>query len=50
MMINTAAALIVSEKAADLSSGAAMAVEALASGGANDVLRRVKDFSSRVSQ
>ncbi len=50
VVLNTAAALIVAEKAADLSSGAAMAVEALASGRANDVLRRVKDFSSRVSQ
>jgi anthranilate phosphoribosyltransferase len=50
VVLNAAAALIVAEKAADLRTGTATAAEALDSGRANDVLRRVQNFSSRASK
>jgi anthranilate phosphoribosyltransferase len=50
VVLNAAAALIVAGNAADLSSGVAMAAEALDSGCANDVLRRVQNVSSGASQ
>jgi len=47
VLLNAAAALVVAEKAADLRSGAARAVEAIDSGGAKRVLTRVAKISQR---
>jgi anthranilate phosphoribosyltransferase len=49
VVLNSAAALVIGRKASDLSSGAAIAAEAIDSRRAKDVLSRVVEFSTRAA-